>query len=81
MMQLVDLLKNLGGENFAKGFDKFIGAIDTALFLTTVLAGSLAMEALTGGGGGGGGPGGGKGGGPLKSGKQIYKEYDQKEHS
>jgi hypothetical protein len=69
-------IKNLGGENFAKGFDKFIGAIDTALFLTTVLAGSLAMEALTGGGGGG--PGGGKGGGPLKSGKQIYKEYDQK---
>jgi hypothetical protein len=68
-------IKNLGGENFAKGFDKFIGAIDTALFLTTVLAGSLAMEALTGGGGG---PGGGKGGGPLKSGKQIYKEYDQK---
>jgi hypothetical protein len=26
-------IKNLGGENFAKGFDKFIGAIDTALFL------------------------------------------------
>jgi murein DD-endopeptidase MepM/ murein hydrolase activator NlpD len=69
-------IKNLGGENFAKGFDKFIGAIDTALFLTTVLAGSMAMEAMTGGGGGG--PGGGKGGGPLKSGKQIYKEYDQK---
>jgi hypothetical protein len=69
-------IKNLGGENFAKGFDKFIGAIDTALFLTTVLAGSMAMEAMSGDGGGG--PGGGKGGGPLKSGKQIYKEYDQK---
>jgi muramidase (phage lysozyme) len=67
-------IKNLGGENFAKGFDKFIGAIDTALFLTTALAGSMAMEAMSGGGG----PGGGKGGGPLKSGKQIYKEYDQK---
>jgi hypothetical protein len=53
-------IKNLGGENFAKGFDKFIGAIDTALFLTTVLAGSLAMEAMSGGGGGG--PGGGRGG-------------------
>jgi hypothetical protein len=50
-------IKNLGGENFAKGFDKFIGAIDTALFLTTVLAGSMAMEAMSGGGGGG--PGGG----------------------
>jgi hypothetical protein len=35
-------LKSFGGENFAKGFDKFIGAIDTALFLTTVLAGSMA---------------------------------------
>jgi hypothetical protein len=69
-------IKNLGGENFAKGFDKFLGAIDTALFLTTVLAGSMAMEAMSGDGGGG--PGGGKGGGPLKSGKQIYKEYDQK---
>lgn len=55
-------IKNLGGENFAKGFDKFIGAIDTALFLTTVLAGSIAMEALTGGGGG---PGGGPGGRPA----------------
>jgi hypothetical protein len=47
-------IKNLGGENFAKGFDKFIGAIDTALFLTTVLAGSMAVEAMSGGGGGGG---------------------------
>jgi hypothetical protein len=46
-------LKSFGGENFAKGFDKFIGAIDTALFLTTVLAGSMAMEAMSGGGGGG----------------------------
>jgi hypothetical protein len=47
-------LKSFGGENFAKGFDKFIGAIDTALFLTTVLAGSMAVEAMSGGGGGGG---------------------------
>jgi hypothetical protein len=52
-------LKSFGGENFAKGFDKFIGAIDTALFLTTVLAGSMALEAMSGGGGG---PGGGRGG-------------------
>jgi hypothetical protein len=41
-------IKNLGGENFAKGFDKFLGAIDTALFLTTALAGAMAVEALTG---------------------------------
>ena len=41
-------IKNLGGENFAKGFDKFIGAIDTALFLTTALAASLAIDAVSG---------------------------------
>ena len=44
-------IKNIGGENFAKGFDKFLGAIDTALFLTTALAGAMAVEALTGDGG------------------------------
>ena len=55
-------MKSFGGENFAKGFDKFIGAIDSVLFLTTILAGSIAMEALTGGGGG---PGGGVGGRPA----------------
>jgi len=64
-------IKNLGGENFAKGFDKFIGAIDTALFLTTVLAGSMAMEAMSGGGGGGPGGGGlrvgGKGAGRVNT--------------
>ena len=46
-------IKNIGGENFAQGFDKFVGAIDTALFLTTVLATDLAAEAMFGGGGGG----------------------------
>ena len=46
-------IKNIGGENFAKGFDKFIGAIDTALFLTTALAGSMAIEAMSGDDGGG----------------------------
>jgi hypothetical protein len=64
-------IKNLGGENFAKGFDKFIGAIDTALFLTTVLAGSMAMEAMSGGGGG---PGGGRGG----EGNKTYSGGRQK---
>jgi hypothetical protein len=43
-------IKNLGGENFAKGFDKFMGAIDTALFLTTALAASLAIDAVSGDG-------------------------------
>jgi hypothetical protein len=43
-------IKNLGGENFAKGFDKFLGAIDTALFLTTALAASLAIDAVSGDG-------------------------------
>jgi hypothetical protein len=52
-------LKNFGGENFAKGFDKFIGAVDTALFLTTILAADLAAEATFGGGRGPGGGGGG----------------------
>ena len=46
-------IKQLGGENFAKNFDKFTGAVDTALFLTTVLAGSMAIEAMSGGGDGG----------------------------
>jgi hypothetical protein len=73
-------IKNLGGENFAKGFDKFIGAIDTALFLTTVLAGSLAMEALTGGGGGGGGGGGlrvgGKGAGRVNT--AVARRYAER---
>ena len=47
-------LKNFGGEGFAKGFDKFIGVVDTALFLTSVLAADLAVEAISGGGDGGG---------------------------
>lgn len=46
-------IKNLGGENFAQGFDKFVGAIDTTLFLTSVLAADLALEAATGGDDGG----------------------------
>jgi hypothetical protein len=44
-------IKSMGGENFAQGFDKFIGAVDTALFLTSVLAADLAVEAMTGGDG------------------------------
>ena len=67
-------IKNIGGENFAQGFDKFVGAIDTALFLTTILAGDLALEAMTAGGGGpgGGGSGGGRGGRPGRGGGDRY---------
>ena len=46
-------IKNIGGENFAQGFDKFVGAIDTTLFLTTFIAGDLLLDALTGDDGGG----------------------------
>jgi hypothetical protein len=73
-------IKNLGGENFAKGFDKFIGAIDTALFLTTVLAGSMAMEAMSGDGGGGPGGGGlrvgGKGAGRVNT--AVARRYAER---
>ena len=72
-------IKNLGGENFAKGFDKFISAIDTALFLTTVLAGSMAMEAMSGGGGGPGGGGlrvGGRGAGRVNT--AVARRYAER---
>jgi hypothetical protein len=46
-------IKGLGGENFAQGFDKFVGAIDTTLFLATAIAGDLLLESLSGDGGGG----------------------------
>ena len=48
------IAKSIGGEPFAKNFDKFMSGVDTALFLTTVLAGEIALEALTGGDDGGG---------------------------
>jgi len=71
-------VKNLGGENFAKGFDKFIGVVDTALFLTSVLAADLALEAATGGGDGGG-PGGGRGAGRVKTtSSAVARRYAQR---
>ena len=48
-------IKGLGGENFAQGFDKFVGAIDTTLFLATIIAGDLLSEYLFGDGGSRGG--------------------------
>ena len=46
-------LKTIGGNGLAENFDKVLGLVDTALFLTTVLAGSMAVDAMTGGDGGG----------------------------
>lgn len=46
------LTKSLFGANA----DKVLGLIDTALFLTTAIAGAMAAEALMGGGDSGGGP-------------------------
>lgn len=34
-------IKGLGGESFAKNFDKFAGAIDTTLFIATAVVGDL----------------------------------------
>ena len=46
-------LKTIGGNGLAENFDKVLGLVDTALFLTTTLAGSMAIDAMTGGDGGG----------------------------
>ena len=46
-------LKTIGGNGLAENFDKVLGLVDTALFLTTALAGSMAIDAMTGGDGGG----------------------------
>ena len=46
-------IKNIGGENFAQVFDKFVGAVDTTLFLASFIAADLAIEAMSGGDGGG----------------------------
>jgi hypothetical protein len=53
------LLKNLGGDNFTKVFDGFVGAMDKV-----IEASIIAMIAFgeLGGGDAGGGPGGGRGG-------------------
>ena len=48
-------IKNIGGQGAADNFGKFIGLIDSALFLTTTLAASMAVEALTSDSGGPGG--------------------------
>ena len=54
-------IKNIGGSGAADNFGKFLGLIDNALFLTTTIAGAMAVEALTSDSGGPG-PGGGRGG-------------------
>ena len=44
-------IKTIGGEGLAQNFDKVTNLVGTALFLATTIAGSMAVEALTGGGG------------------------------
>jgi hypothetical protein len=64
-------IEKIGGSGAADNFGKFLGLIDNALFLTTTIAGAMAVEALTsdsggpgpGGRRGGPGPGGRRGGG------------------
>ena len=46
-------IEKFGGQGAVDNFEKFTGLIDTALFLTTAIAGSMAVEAMTGGGGDG----------------------------
>jgi hypothetical protein len=77
-------IKNIGGAGAVDNFGKFVGLIDNALFLTTTIAGAMAVEALTSDSGGTGSGGGrpGKGGdwrteGNVIKGKGGYKEaYD-----
>ena len=45
------IIEKISGTLFGENADKVVGLIDTALFLTTAIAGSMAVEALTGGGG------------------------------
>jgi len=44
-------IKTIGGEGLAQNFDKVTNLVGTALFLATTIAGSMAVEALTSGGG------------------------------
>ena len=45
-------IKKIGGSGAADNFGKFLGLIDNALFLTTTIAGAMAVEALTSDSGG-----------------------------
>jgi len=46
-------IKKLGGNLFGENADKILGLVETAIFLTTAIATSMAAEALMGGGGDG----------------------------
>lgn len=46
-------IKGIGGEKFAQGFDKFVSAVDTTLFLTTFLASDILAEYFSSDRGGG----------------------------
>jgi hypothetical protein len=45
-------IEKIGGSGAADNFGKFLGLIDNALFLTTTIAGAMAVEALTSDSGG-----------------------------
>jgi hypothetical protein len=45
-------IKKIGGAGAVDNFGKFLGLIDNALFLTTTIAGAMAVEALTSDSGG-----------------------------
>jgi hypothetical protein len=67
-------MKSFGGDFSLKIFDTFTGTVSGVIDAAIIAALALSTQGM----GGGGGPDGGKGGGPLKSGKQLWKEYDQK---
>ena len=67
-------IKKIGGAGAVDNFGKFVGLIDNALFLTTTIAGAMAVEALTSDSGG---PGGGDAGGFRQKGiEQTLKQSD-----
>lgn len=71
-------LKDLGGENFTKVFDGFVNVIDDVI--EAAIIASIAISSFRDEKepdlGPGGKPGGGKT--PLKTGKELYAEYDPK---
>lgn len=71
-------LKNLGGENFAKTFDGFVNVIDD--LIEAAIIASIAINSFGDDRGSGIDVDGVKGGtkSPIKTGKELYKEYDPK---
>lgn len=68
-------LKNLGGENFAKTFDGFVNVIDD--LIEAAIIASIAINSFGDDRGSGIDVDGGTKS-PIKTGKELYKEYDPK---